>query len=162
MSTMTTAQTSNDDSVQTLSITRGVDIAASPEVVFGSLLAELGPESEMPDGTPFPMKLEAWPGGRWYRDLGPMGGHTAGHLWGHVQVIKPPTLLELCGPMFMSYPAVSHVQYRLAKSGAGTRLTVLHRAMGLITDEHRRGVSEGWQHELDRVKAAAERRAKNG
>jgi uncharacterized protein YndB with AHSA1/START domain len=162
MSTVTTAQTSTEESVQTLSITRAVDIAASPEVVFASLLAELGPDSQMPDGTPFPMKLEAWPGGRWYRDLGPMGGHTAGHYWAHVQVIKPPTLLELCGPMFMSYPAVSHVQYRLAKAGAGTRLTVLHRAMGLITDEHRRGVSEGWKHELDRVKAAAERRGKNG
>ena len=49
----------------------------------------------------FPMVIEPWPGGRWYRDL----GNNAGHLWGHVQVIKPPTLLELCGPMFMSFPA---------------------------------------------------------
>ena len=41
------------------------------------------------------MKIEPWPGGRWYRDL----GNNAGHLWGHVQVIKPPTLLEICGPL---------------------------------------------------------------
>ena len=46
-----------------------------------------------------PMKLEAWPGGRWYRDL----GDGNGHFWGHVQAIKRPTLLEISGPLFMSY-----------------------------------------------------------
>ena len=40
-----------------------------------------------------PFKLEAWPGGRWFRDL----GNNAGHLWGHVRVIKPPALLEISG-----------------------------------------------------------------
>jgi len=43
-----------------------------------------------------PMKLEAWPGGRWYRDL----GDNNGHYWGTVQAIKKPTLLEICGPLF--------------------------------------------------------------
>jgi hypothetical protein len=45
------------------------------------------------------MILEQWPGGRWSRDH----GNGIGHLWGHVQVIKPPVLLELSGLMFMSY-----------------------------------------------------------
>ena len=63
------------------------------------------------------MVLEPWPGGRWYRDL----GEESGHLWGHVQVIKPPTLLELWGPMFMSFAGINHVQYRLTASGEGTR-----------------------------------------
>ena len=36
------------------------------------------------------MKIEAWPGGRWYRDL----GDDNGHFWGNVQAIKQPTLLE--------------------------------------------------------------------
>ena len=65
------------------------------------MLDQLGPEGQMPGGKPFPMKIEPWPGGRWYRDL----GNNSGHLWGHVQVIKPPTLLEICGPLMMSYPA---------------------------------------------------------
>ncbi len=55
------------------------------------MLERLGPQGQMLDGKPFPMRIEPWPGGRWYRDL----GDNSGHLWGHVQVIKPPTLLEL-------------------------------------------------------------------
>ena len=73
-------------------------------VAFQAMLDELGPEGQMPDGKTLSMKIEPWPGGRWYRDL----GNNAGHFWGHVQVIKPPTLLELTGPMPMSYPAVNH------------------------------------------------------
>ncbi|MGP1346528.1 MAG: SRPBCC family protein [Phycisphaerales bacterium] len=148
-----------DRAIQTLSITRSIDIAASPAIAFEAALAELGPGSEMPDGTPFPMVIEPWPGGRWYRDLGKRDGYNAGHLWGHVQVIKPPTLLELQGPMFMSYPAISHVQYRLTETPTGTTLTIRHEAIGLIDPEHREGVSEGWAHGLSRIKHIAEQRA---
>jgi uncharacterized protein YndB with AHSA1/START domain len=102
------------------------------------------------------MKLEPWPGGRWYRDL----GNNMGHLWGHVQVIKPPTLLEITGPMPMSYPAVNHVQYRLKQASSGrTLLTFVHGAMGLILPEHRDGMPEGWQHWLERIRDVAERKA---
>ena len=137
----------NEETISTLNISQEIEIAASIEIAFEAVLEELGPGSETPDGTPFPMKVEPWPGGRWFRDL----GNNAGHLWGHVQVIKPPTLLELWGPMFMSYPAVSHVQYRLTKEAKGTRLKISHRAMGLITAEHREGVQEGWEHGLKRI-----------
>lgn len=137
----------NEETINTLQISQEIEIAASIEIAFEAVLEELGPGSEMPDGTPFPMKVEPWPGGRWYRDL----GNNAGHLWGHVQVIKPPALLELWGPMFMSYPAVSHVQYRLTKEAKGIRLKISHRAMGLITAEHREGVQEGWSHGLKRI-----------
>ncbi len=143
------------DAVSTLSIRKEIVIDAPVDACFAAVLAEMGPESQMPGGQPFPMVLEARPGGRWFRDLG--GG--AGHLWGHVQVIKPPTLLEVCGPMFMSYPAVSHVQYRLAEEGPRTRLTLTHRAMGLIIDEHREGVSQGWHFMVERVREIATRRA---
>jgi uncharacterized protein YndB with AHSA1/START domain len=98
-------------------------------------------------------KLEAWPGGRWYRDL----GNNTGHFWAHVQVIKPPTLLELHGPMFMSYAAINFVQYRLKEEGRGTLLTLTHRALGDIAPEHREGVSMGWQHFLTQIKGRAER-----
>jgi hypothetical protein len=100
------------------------------------------------------MKIEPWPGGRWYRDL----GNNSGHLWGHVQVIKPPMLLELCGPMMMSYPANNHVQYRLKAEGGGTRLSIIHRALGLIPPEHRDGFPDGWEHGLKRIRDLAERR----
>ena len=60
-----------------------------------------GRSTQLPEGASLSLKLEAWPGGRWYRDL----GNNTGHFWGHVQAIKPPTLLEICGPLMMSYPA---------------------------------------------------------
>lgn len=99
-----------------------------------------------------PMRLECWPGGRWFRDL----GDEAGHLWGFVQVIKPPTLLEIIGPMFMSYPVAGHIAFRVEPIDNGSKLSVRHRALGLISDEHRQGVTHGWTHYLSSVKIACE------
>src|SRR5437667_5266698 len=138
-------------------IQQEIEINAPLSVAFEALLEQLGPASEMPDGTPMPMKLEAWPGGRWYRDL----GNNAGHFWGHVQVIKPPKLLEIWGPLFMSYPAISHLAYRLTAEGNVTRLKLTHRAIGQIPPEHREALREGmepWSHTLTRVREVAERR----
>ncbi len=154
MPAQTAHQPSQQDHVQTLTIRREIHIAAPIELAFESVLEELGPGSELPDGKPFPMKVEPWPGGRWFRDL----GNNTGHLWGHVQVIKPPTLLELCGPMPMSYPAINHVQYRLTAESGGTRLTLLHRAMGLIPPEHSEGMPSGWEHGLQRIRELAQRK----
>jgi uncharacterized protein YndB with AHSA1/START domain len=136
-----------------LHIEKEIQIDATPAIVFEAILEQMGPGADLPNGTPMPMKLEPWPGGRWYRDL----GDNAGHFWGHVQVIKPPKLLEISGPMFMSYPVISHVQYRLTEQSGGTRLTVLHRAIGDIAPEHRQGVNKGWEHILSGVKNRAAR-----
>jgi uncharacterized protein YndB with AHSA1/START domain len=148
------------ETIHTLDIRKDVFINASPEIAFEAVLEELGPGSQMPDGKPFPMKIEPWPGGRWYRDLGETGGHKYGHLWGHVQVIKAPTLLELTGPMPMSFPAINHLQYRLKAEGNGTRLSLTHRAMGPIPREVRDGMPQGWEHGIQRIKEVAERKAK--
>lgn len=152
----------DNETVHTLDIRKEVLISAAPEIAFAALLEELGPGSELPDGKPFPMKIEPWVGGRWYRDLGETGGHKCGHLWGHVQVIKAPTLLELTGPMPMSFPAINHVQYRLTAEGSGTRLSLVHRAMGLIPQDFRDGMPEGWEHGMRRIKMVAERMAGGG
>jgi uncharacterized protein YndB with AHSA1/START domain len=146
--------TTEEQTVQTMEIRKEEMIDAPIEIVFQAMLDELGPESRMPDGKTLSMKLEAWPGGRWYRDL----GNNTGHLWGHVQVIKPPTLLEICGPMPMSYPAANHLQYRLTAEGRGTRLQFTHKAIGLIPQEHRDGMPEGWAHWLKQIRELAERR----
>jgi hypothetical protein len=65
-----TTNTIQPESVHTLDIGREINIAAPIEITFESILEELGPGSVLPDGKPFPMKIEPWPGGRWYRDLG--------------------------------------------------------------------------------------------
>ena len=140
--------------IQTMNITRQIEIAAPSEIAFEAMLEQIGPDGQMPDGKPFPMVIEQWPGGRWYRDL----GDHAGHLWGHVQVIKPPTLLEICGPLMMSYPALNHLQYRFKAEGGATRLVFLHRAMGLILPEHRDGMPKGWEYWLERIRELAERK----
>jgi uncharacterized protein YndB with AHSA1/START domain len=151
---MTTA-TSSQASYETVEILKEVDIAAPIEIAFEALLDEMGPEAQMMDGTAMPFKLEAWPGGRWYRDL----GNNAGHFWGVVQVIKPPTLLEICGPMMMSYPAANHLQYRLTAQGSGTHLSFAHRGLGFITGPHREGMPKGWAYWVDRIRQRAEKKA---
>src|SRR5258707_7932213 len=126
----------------TLNITQEIHIRAPLDVTFETLLEELGPHNEVLDGTPMPMKIEPWPGGRWYRDL----GNNNGHFWGDVQAIKRPTLLEITGPLFMSYPVVSNVQYRLREVDGGTLIKFHHAALGLIEDQHRENVQKGWGH----------------
>src|SRR5438876_12109061 len=145
-----------EQGMSTLNVCKEVEIDAPVAVAFAAMLEQLGPENSSPHG-PMPMKLEPWPGGRWYRDL----GNNAGHFWGHVQVIKPPALLEITGPLFMSYPAISHLAYRLTAEGNVTRLKLTHRAIGQIPPEHREALREGmepWSHTLMRVREAAERR----
>lgn len=156
---MVTAAPSHTE-IHTVDIRKELFIAAPLEITFEAVLEEIGPGSQLPDGTPFPMKIEPWPGGRWYRDLGEAGGYQSGHLWGHVQVIKAPKLLELVGPMPMSYPAMNHLQYRLTPEGDGTRLALVHRAIGLLSKEHREGMPDGWLHGIQRVKEVAERKAR--
>jgi len=148
---------SAEQEVRSFEVVKEEKIAASLEVVFETILEQMGPYNETPDGTSLAMKLEAWPGGRWYRDL----GKDTGHFWGHVQAIKPPTLLEICGPLFMSFPAISNVQYRLTEEGGLTRLRFVHRAMGLIpleVIEGERSVNNGWNYIVRRIRERAEGR----
>lgn len=136
----------------TLNITQEIHIRAPLDATFAALLEQLGPGADKPDGEPMPMKIEAWPGGRWFRDL----GDGNGHFWGVVQAIKRPTLLEITGPLFMSYPVVSNIQYRLSEADGGTLIKFHHTALGLIQDEHRQGVNTGWTHIHNRVRQRAE------
>jgi hypothetical protein len=136
----------------TLNVTQEIHVRASLETTFAALLEQLGPHNDTPDGKPLPMKIEPWPGGRWYRDL---GGEN-GHLWGHVQAIKRPTLVEIYGPLFMSYPVMSNLQYRLSEVEGGTLIKFQHTALGLILDEHRAGVGKGWTHINESIRKRAE------
>jgi hypothetical protein len=138
-----------------LIVVQEIHVNASLETTFESLLEQLGPENEAPEQK-MPMKLEAWPGGRWFRDL----GHDNGHFWGHVQAIKRPTLLEITGPLFMSYGVVSNLQYRLSQESGGTLIKFHHKAFGLIQEEHRKGVNQGWTQINGRVRARAEAKGK--
>jgi Activator of Hsp90 ATPase homolog 1-like protein len=146
---ISTAPTTED---LTLSLEQEIHVQASLDATFTALLEQIGPHSETHEGKPMPMKIEPWPGGRWYRDL----GGDDGHLWGHVQAIKRPTLLEITGPLFMSLPVVSNVQYRLTEVDGGTLITFRHTALGFIPEDHKQGMAQGWTHILARVRGRAE------
>jgi hypothetical protein len=136
----------------TLSIVEETHVAAPADVTFDALLEQLGAHNETPDGKPLPMKIEPWPGGRWYRDL---GGNN-GHFWGAVQAIKRPGLLEITGPLFMSAAVVSNLQYRLTEVNGGTLIVLRHTAFGMIPDDVRGGVVAGWKYILERARRQAE------
>ena len=149
-----TASSPQSISNLTLNIEEEIHVRAPLQATFESLLAQLGPESSRPDGQSMQMKIEAWPGGRWYRDL----GDGNGHFWGNVQAIKKSTLLEICGPLFMSYPVISNVQYRLSEVPGGTLIKFHHSALGFIPDNVREGINTGWKHMHDQIRIRAEAR----
>jgi hypothetical protein len=139
-----------------IDIRQEIRVHAPLEVTFESLLEQIGPYNETPDNKKMPFTLEARPGGRWYRDL----GDGNGHLWGVVQAIKRPTLLEICGPLFMSCPTNNNLQYRLSEENGVTLITFRHTAFGVILEEHRAGVKTGWTHIHEQVRKRAEAAAK--
>lgn len=147
---MTVTATSLDN--LTLDITQELHVRAPLDATFDALLEEIGPSNVTPDGQPLPMKIEPWPGGRWFRDL----GQDNGHFWGHVQAIKRPTLLEITGPLFMSFPVLSNVQYRLTEVQGGTLVTFRHSAFGFVPDDYRQNLSKGWTPLLERIRNHAE------
>src|SRR6266566_5074092 len=136
----------------TLTINQEIQVQAPLDVTFAALLEQLGPGNETPDGKSLNMKIEPWPGGRWYRDL----GEGNGHFWANVKAIVRPTLLALVGPLFASFPFVSNVQYRLSEADGGNRIIFRHAALGFVPKEHKAGINKGWAARHDRVRRQAE------
>jgi hypothetical protein len=136
----------------TLDLTEEIRVRAPIDKAFAALLEELGPANLGYQDAPMPMMLEPWPGGRWFRDL----GNGNGHLWGHVQAIKVPALLEITGPLMMSFAAVSNIQYRLKEVEGGTLITLKHSALALFPDGYREELTKGWVSIFERVRQRAE------
>ena len=137
---------------QTFTITEEIIVRATPERTFESLIVQMGRQNEAPDGSPLPMIIEPRPGGRWYRDL----GGDNGHLWGFIQSIKRPSLLEIWGPLFMSTGATSNLIYRLTETPEGTLMKFAQTLVGPFPEEHRPRLSSGWTALHARVRRAAE------
>lgn len=136
----------------TLTINQEIRVQAPLDTTFAALLEQLGPGNETPDGKSLSMKIEPWPGGRWYRDL----GDGNGHFWANVQAIKRPTLLEFAGPLFASFPFVSNVQYRLSEVDGGTLIAFQHTALGFVPEKQKAEMNKGWAGMNERVRRQAE------
>ena len=140
-----------------LYIDQTVEIKAAPEKVFEGVITHLCNMEGEPGKPSLKLKLERKPGGRWYRDL----GNDSGHLWGFVQSIKPPTLLEICGPMMISSPVATHLIVRLAPTPTGTKVVFKNEVFGPLPEEYKddmkKGMGEGWKQMLDALKRDLER-----
>src|SRR6476469_5551406 len=112
----------------------------------------MGPEGQMPDGTPVARTLVAWPGGRGLRDM----GDDPRLVWGDVRVFEPPTRLAIVGRLCTTYRVASHRQYRLTAEGKQTKLALVHQAIGLIQPQHAESVNKGWEFMNDHVRRIAE------
>ena len=137
---------------ETFTVSEEIHVRASLDDTFASLVAQMGRLNESPDGSPMPLVLETRPGGRWYRDL----GGDNGHLWGFVQSIKRPALLEIWGPLFMSTGATSNLIYRLTETPEGTLIKFTHTLVGPFPEDHRPRLTSGWTALHARVRKAAE------
>jgi uncharacterized protein YndB with AHSA1/START domain len=135
-----------------VNIEQTIEIKAAPEKVFEGLIHHLCNMEGEPGKPGLKLKLERRPGGRWFRDL----GSDSGHLWGFVQSIKPPTLLEIFGPLMLSYPVAGHLIVRLAPIPGGTRLVFKNDVFGPIPAEFRDGMAEGWGQMLNAMKKDVE------
>jgi len=147
---MTEVQTLNQAIVE---FSQEITIDAPPAEVFEGMVHRLtdGHRGGPPDLAPLRLELERKPGGRWFRNL----GEDTGHLWGFVQSYRPPTLLEIFGPMFMSYPVSGHMIIRFEAADDGTRLSFRYSAFGLLQDDHRTGIKAGFASMLEDVKERA-------
>ena len=147
---MTALPTRIEDAI--LTITHEIRVKAPIAITFAALLEQLGPGNEKPDGTAIPMTLEAFPGGRWFRDL----GDGNGHFWANVQAIKSPSLLELSGPLFMSAPVANNVQYRLTEEDGETVMQFRHSGFGLLPENMPANIDKGWTYLNEQVRKHAE------
>jgi hypothetical protein len=136
----------------TLTINQEIHVKAPLDVTFAALLEQLGPGNQTPDGKPLNMKIEPWPGGRWYRDM----GDGNGYFWANVKAIMRPTLLEFNGPLFASFPFVSNVQYRLKEVDGGTLITFRHSALGFAPKDQKPEMDKGWAFMHEGVRRYAE------
>ncbi len=136
-----------------LGFSQEIDIKASPADVFEGMVHQLTDRHQGgPENPSLPLEMERRPGGRWFRNL----GGDSGHLWGFVQSYRPPTLLEIIGPMFMSYPVMGHMIIRFEAVGSGTRLSFSYSAFGMLRDDHKTGIERGFSSMLASVKENVE------
>jgi len=133
-------------------INQEIRINGAADAVFRGLIDQLTMMNTGPDSEPLQFVLEERPGGRWYRDL----GNDSGHLWGHVQSIKPGELLEIFGPLFMSFAVANNVIFRMAEDSGVTKLTMRHQVLGVIPAEMSAGMADGWKGMLAGVKKLVE------
>ena len=135
-----------------MDVEQTIDIEAAAGDVYQGVIDKMTRFGTGAEGEPLPLTLEQWPGGRWFRDL----GSGAGHLWGFVQSIKPPALIEICGPLFMSFAVAGNLIIRVKPISGGATVTLRHQVFGSFPGEYREGLTKGWVQFVEEVKKNTE------
>lgn len=102
------------------------------------------------------VRLEPWPGGRFYED----SGANDGALWGTVTYVKRPEIIRLHGCLGMlDRPVVSVYSYELVDANGSTVLKLRHRCIGDLDPKWAKAHGDGWGELLGKfLKAWVEER----
>lgn len=126
-----------------------IRIGAPASRVFGAMVGEIGMwfwRGE--EGTDPPAKLEAWAGGRFFREWGE--GNT--ELFATVGLIKKDRQLRLLGSIGGRHAIASVADLVLEEEGDETLVRVTHRVSGEVTDAEVGDYESGWHDELASLK----------
>lgn len=86
-----------------------------------------------------------------------------GYKWGEVTCLRKNELLEITGPLSMPGAIYGNVSFRLEKSGSKTRIELIHKAYGDLTEKTKQGFTNGWNNLIGlRLKYLAEEGIKTG
>lgn len=133
-------------------IEQEIEISAAPGDVFRGVIDQLKNLDTDEPGKTLKLELEEWPGGRWFRDL----GAGTGHLWGFVQSIKPPVLIEIYGPLMISSAVANNLIIRIEAVPNGAKVKLRHQCLGDVPEAFRKGMGEGWGMVLTGAKRRVE------
>lgn len=103
--------------------------------------------------------LEPRIGGLLYESWGVDGGYK----WGEVSSIKQNELLEITGSLSMRNAIYGNVSFKLEKIGFNTRIELIHKAYGDLSDDINQKYTNGWKNLIGiRLKKLAEEGIKTG
>lgn len=147
----------------TFSIERTVDIAGSRPAVFAALTTGIGEWW----GAPYlatgnearDVVLEPRLGGH-FKEITASGD---GVVWGTVQVLQRDRAIETSGRMMIRGAIAGTLRFDLEDADGGTRLKLVHRAVGHMKPETEAEFAAGWGDLLgNRLKAFVERGERKG
>ena len=133
-----------------------IDISASPERVFSLITNNISDRWGKPylsNQSSTQITLDAKIGGLLYESQ----GSEYGYKWGDVSRLKKDEILEITGTLSMPNAIYGKIIFTLEKNGKGTKVELVHKAYGDLTDDSKQKYTNGWHNLIGiRLKKLAE------